>query len=340
MSPGSTQGRDGTCLRRLRIGIVSSVGGHLSEVLQLRPALDQHDCFYILNAPKVLPDFMKGRTYFIAHAERDPLVLWNLVECYRILRLERPDVLVSFGAGPAVPAFAVGKMLGIRRIFVESFCAIRQPSLTGRLIHDLRLANLMFYQWPYLAESLPRAKYGGIVYSPPQEPWPRAPAEGPVFVTVGNALHPFDRMLRMAEEALRQCNRTDVVWQVGHCRHRPAFGAVHHFLEPAAFKEVLRKASALICHAGAGSVMEAVTCGHRPVVVARRASFGEHVNDHQLELTTELSRLGWVVAANTAAEIVEALELKRPLRRLTGTVPTMHAAFTKELLRCGELSLA
>lgn len=150
----------------MKIAIVSSVGGHLSEVSQLRKVYEAYDHFYVLNAPRDLPPFMQGKTYFIAHAERDWRHLWNLVELSRLFRRERPDCVLSCGAGCAVPALFVAKLLGIRGVYIETFCALYKPSLTGRIIHALRLADDFLYQWPYLEPFFPRGRFAGAVYDP------------------------------------------------------------------------------------------------------------------------------------------------------------------------------
>lgn len=145
---------------RLRIAVVSSVGGHLREVLQLWPVLKDHDVFFILNDETSVA--LPARSYRIAHAERDLLVLWNLVEAGRILRRERPDVILSAGAGPAVPVAVVGRALGAKVIFIENFGAVRTPSLSGRLMY--RLADHFLYQWPGLRRFFPRGEYVGTVF--------------------------------------------------------------------------------------------------------------------------------------------------------------------------------
>lgn len=147
--------------RPLRICIVSSCGGHLTEVRCLKAAYAAYDHFYVLNDKALLPPDMDGRTYFITHSERDWKQLVNLVEAWRILRKERPAVILSTGAGPAVPFALVGKLLGMRIIFVETLTRVRAPSLTGRIMY--RLADDFFYQWESLARFFPRGKCLGTV---------------------------------------------------------------------------------------------------------------------------------------------------------------------------------
>jgi UDP-N-acetylglucosamine transferase subunit ALG13 len=71
----------------------------------------------------------------------------------------------------------------------------------------------------------------------------------------------------------------------------------------------------VIVHAGAGSIIQAMQAGKVPVVMPRRASLGEHVDDHQLELVRELAQRGKVVLATDCKSlkqgVARALELQR-----------------------------
>lgn len=85
----------------------------------------------------------------------------NLGLAWRLLRERRPDAILSTGAGLAVPFFLVGKLLGVRLVYVESLTRTESPSLTGRLVYPL--ADRFFVQWPELAARLRRAELAGSV---------------------------------------------------------------------------------------------------------------------------------------------------------------------------------
>ena len=70
-------------------------------------------------------------------------------------------MILSTGAGPAVPFALVGRLLGIPSVFVETFTRISSPSLTARIMY--RLAARFVYQWPALARYFPRGVYGGML---------------------------------------------------------------------------------------------------------------------------------------------------------------------------------
>lgn len=143
----------------MKICIVSSCGGHLTEVRLFKEIYADYEHFYVLNDKAILPKDMEGRTCFIRHSERDWLLLPNLWEAWQILKKEKPDLILSTGAGPAVPFAAVGKILGVPNIFVETFTRVTKPSLTGRIMY--RLADRFFYQWPALSAYFPKGTYGG-----------------------------------------------------------------------------------------------------------------------------------------------------------------------------------
>ena len=144
-----------------KICIVSSCGGHLSEVRILKTVYERYDHFYVVNDDLVLPKDMIGKTHFIRHSERDWLFFVNLWEAWRILREEKPSLILSTGAGPVVPFTLVGKLLSIRSIFIEISTQVVKPSLTGRIMYYL--ADRFFYQWKPLKKYFPKAIYGGLL---------------------------------------------------------------------------------------------------------------------------------------------------------------------------------
>lgn len=127
-----------------KICIVSSCGGHLTEVRALKPVYERYEHFYVLNDQVRLPKDMQERTYFIRHSERDWLMLVNAWEAWQILRRERPALILSAGAGPAVPFALVGKLFKIPIVFMEISAQVIKPSLTGRVMYYL--ADWFFYQ--------------------------------------------------------------------------------------------------------------------------------------------------------------------------------------------------
>lgn len=146
--------------QHVKICIVSSCGGHLTEVRALRSTYEHYEHFYVLNDKIDLPADMKGRTEFIVHAERDWKVIINFVEAFFTLLRSRPTVILSSGAGPAVPFAIVGRYLfGAKVIYLETITSVTRASLTGRIM--ARIAHRFFYQWESLRPIFPRGEHVG-----------------------------------------------------------------------------------------------------------------------------------------------------------------------------------
>lgn len=125
-------------------------------------AYEAYQHFYVLNDVALLPQDMEGRTYFISHSERDWKFVLNLWEAYQVLRKERPNVILSTGAGPAVPFAIVGRLLfGVRVVFVETITRVQSPSLTGKIMYHL--AHHFYYQHRGLGRYFKRGIYGGTL---------------------------------------------------------------------------------------------------------------------------------------------------------------------------------
>ena len=147
----------------MKICLVCSAGGHLRQLIQLEPVFGRHEHFFIINNRTPLKREILERTYFIARSHKDWKFLVNLVEAFRILLKERPDVIISTGAGCAVPVALVAKLFFRHPvIYIESFAAVHRPTLTGRIMY--RMADKFLYQWEHLANFYPRATYAGAIF--------------------------------------------------------------------------------------------------------------------------------------------------------------------------------
>jgi len=144
---------------RRKIALVSSHGGHLTELLELAPAFDGCDVFYFCydaDTTRRLPN-----AYLTANRPYDPFYfVWNVARLWSIFRRERPDLVLSTGAEIAVPAFLVAKLLRVPTVYVECGAQVTRRSVTGRVL--VNLVDRFFVQWPELVEAYGgRARYAG-----------------------------------------------------------------------------------------------------------------------------------------------------------------------------------
>jgi UDP-N-acetylglucosamine:LPS N-acetylglucosamine transferase len=90
-----------------------------------------------------------------------PNALRNLRLAWRLLRAERPDLLVSSGAGVAFPFFVIATLLRIPTVYVEAYERVDAPSLTGRLCYPL--SSLFILQWEEQRRFYPRGQVIGAL---------------------------------------------------------------------------------------------------------------------------------------------------------------------------------
>ncbi len=112
-----------------------------------------------------------------------------------------------------------------------------------------------------------------------------------IFVTVGTHHQPFERLL----DALGDLG-DELVVQFGPGAPPSGVERAEAFMSFDTMLECFRAADKVITHAGVGSIICASREGHLPLVVPRRSDLGEHVDDHQVELTRALEERGRVIA--------------------------------------------
>lgn len=144
---------------RPKLALVSSHGGHLTELLELAPAFAGCEVFYFCydaDTTRRLPN-----AYLAPNRPYDPIqFLVNLARLWRIFGKERPDAVISTGAEIAIAAFLVAKARGVPAIYIECGAQVTRPSWTGRLL--VNIADRFFVQWPELLECYgARAQYRG-----------------------------------------------------------------------------------------------------------------------------------------------------------------------------------
>lgn len=128
-----------------------------------------------------------------------------------------------------------------------------------------------------------------------------------IFVTVGTDL-PFDRMLRVIDAWAGDSGRDDVFAQIGEGAWEPENIRFANFLQPPEFAEYFKQASVIISHAGMGTILSALHHRKPILVMPKRASLGEHRNEHQLASARRMMELGNVNVAFDEAELRARLD--------------------------------
>jgi UDP-N-acetylglucosamine:LPS N-acetylglucosamine transferase len=142
----------------MKIMFVTSAGGHLAQLLPLDKWWSQHARSWVtFQRPEVEAALHNENVTwcFYPTTRNIPNAVRNLLLAWPTLRRERPDVVVSVGAGVSVPFFLIARLLGIHTVYIECFDRITMPTLSGRLCYPL--SELFCIQWEEQRRFYPEA---------------------------------------------------------------------------------------------------------------------------------------------------------------------------------------
>jgi UDP-N-acetylglucosamine:LPS N-acetylglucosamine transferase len=156
---------NGDTARRTRAVLVCSNGGHLLQLVALRPWWNAVDRVWVTFRQTDAETLLAGERVVWAYqpTQRNvPNLFRNAWLAWRTLRRARPDVVVSTGAGVAPPFFLAARLLGIRTVFVEVYDRIDSRTLSGRLCYPL--SDLFLLQWEEQRRLYPKGEIIGALF--------------------------------------------------------------------------------------------------------------------------------------------------------------------------------
>ncbi len=146
----------------MKVLLVCSSGGHLGQLYRLRSWWEQYDRVWVTFGHKQAESLLRGEHVVLAFyptTRHIPNALRNLRLAVKVIRAERPDVVISDGAGVAFPFFVVARLHGIRTVYLEVYDRISRATLTGRLCYPV--SSLFLVQWPEQLAVYPRGQVIG-----------------------------------------------------------------------------------------------------------------------------------------------------------------------------------
>ena len=149
----------------LKICLVGSSGGHLTHLYMLKPFWENRDRFWVTfdkeDARSLLENEKMYPCYYPTNRNIKNLIR-NTVIAIKILKREKPDLIISSGAAVAVPFFYIGKMFGAKTIYIEVFDRIDKPTMTGKLVYPI--ADKFIVQWEEQKKVYPKAINLGSIF--------------------------------------------------------------------------------------------------------------------------------------------------------------------------------
>jgi beta-1,4-N-acetylglucosaminyltransferase len=135
----------------MKIILVCSTGGHFSTCQQLRPFWQNHDHVWVTFRTPTTEDTLKNEKVYWAWGPTNrniPNLVRNFFLSWRVLQREKPDVVISTGAGVSVPFLCLARLQGSQTIFVESITRVTDISLSAKLV--MPFLHIIYVHWEQL----------------------------------------------------------------------------------------------------------------------------------------------------------------------------------------------
>lgn len=154
-----------------KVLFISSTGGHLSEMLQLKDLFKKYDYHIITENTKSNKNLKKkypNKVNYLVYGTKDHKIIYPfklLYNSFKSLFLYfkiHPDYIITTGAHTAGPMCYIAKIFGSKIIYIETFANIETKTITGKLIYPI--ADLFIVQWDNMLKFYPKAINGGWIY--------------------------------------------------------------------------------------------------------------------------------------------------------------------------------
>lgn len=231
---------------------------------------------------------------------------------YKIVKMRDFEYIASTGAGIAIIGYFLAKIKGIPFYYVEDFNRQTALSMTARILRMFGLRKI-FVQSKTLANGLRTYFENPIdrfeVRHISQKNLKKS--HNKILVALGTIQgFDFSRAVKIVLSLIE--NSDEIDWQIGSMIIQQDLvlpGNVHNTIAKDQFLQLLSCADLVICHGGNGIIAETLATGKIPLVIPRRASFGEHIDDHQVEMVQLLAERGLVINLETHQFRTELNEL-------------------------------
>lgn len=153
-----------------KIAFIASSGGHLTELLQLRPIFNNYDSYLITEKDKSTSSLTINEVRILYFPTTRKNSLYEYLKgniCSFLLSIKyficiRPDIIISTGAGISVYMCYLAKICNKKIIFIETYAAIKRKSGAGKLIYPI--SDRFYVQWESMQKFYPKAIYKGSLF--------------------------------------------------------------------------------------------------------------------------------------------------------------------------------
>ena len=130
-----------------------------------------------------------------------------------------------------------------------------------------------------------------------------------IFVTVGSQKFQFNRLLKEVDKLIKKnIIKEEDFGQIGVSDYKPKNYNYKEFMTQEEFNGYIDKSDIIITHAGTGVIVNAIKKEKKVIGVPRLAKYGEHVDDHQIQLIKEFTEMNFIEECNDIEELEEKIK--------------------------------
>lgn len=129
-----------------------------------------------------------------------------------------------------------------------------------------------------------------------------------IFVTLGSQKFQFNRILEEIDHLLDEKYIDEEVFaQIGYSDYKPKNYQYKQFLDREEFSKIMDKCDKVITHGGTGAIVNAVKKEKKVIAVPRLSKYGEHVDNHQIQIVNQFKSMELIEGISDVSKIKEAL---------------------------------
>ena len=156
-------------MKKKRVMFICSVGGHLTQMLQMKNIFNDYNYVLVTEKTDVTKDLKdKHNTEYLIYGSRKYLFKYIFIFSFNILKSiylfikYRPTTIITTGTHTAVPMCYLGWLFRRKVIYIESFSKRTSPTMAGKLVYPI--ATTFIVQWESMLKVYPKAKFLGGLY--------------------------------------------------------------------------------------------------------------------------------------------------------------------------------
>lgn len=149
-----------------------------------------------------------------------------------------------------------------------------------------------------------------------------------ILITLGTQDKQFTRLLDMVQKEIDKGNINDkVIVQAGHTKYNSKDMEIFDLIDREKFSELISKCDILITHGGVGSIITGLQNNKKVIVAPRLAKYDEHMNDHQIQITDNFSKAGYILP------LYECDDLGEVLKKVKNFIPKKFKSNTEHMIK-------